>query len=80
MKGLFPKSPFTIAAGMAADSPQCQSGMEACGGGATGGSHRKHISRHRYGRRTMSGQPGEVCVGFVRGNRGRPKYSHFYNG
>ena len=48
------------AAGMEADSPECQSGMEACGGGAL--SHRaretpKTLSRHRFDAGTMSGQP-----------------------
>jgi len=36
------------AAGMAVDSPQGKSGMEACGGRATTGSPCKHISRHRF--------------------------------
>ena len=50
-----------FATGMVVDSPQRPSGMEACGGGATGGSHRKHISRHHLGVRTMNGQPVQAC-------------------
>ena len=45
------------AARMEADSPQGQSGMEAGKGGATNGSYRPGLSRHRLGTRTMSGQP-----------------------
>jgi len=47
---------------MGAVSPQRQSGMEACGDGATNGSPRKHISRHRFAVRTMSGQPVQARV------------------
>jgi len=45
---------------MEADSPQGQSGMEAGGGGATNGSYRLRHSRHRFGTRTMSGQPEKL--------------------
>ncbi len=51
---------FFFAAGMGVDSPERQSGMEACGDRAlppNAGEPLETLSQHHFGARTMSGQP-----------------------